>query len=143
MFAGGFVWSRLGGMTMINWLKRIATPAAEIALADSEKRAGAARNKVEHLAVHFVGPDFTRSTGGPSTASPATRVIAVCSQKGGVGKTTIAAHLAVQAAVMGHGPAVLVDTDPQGSLDAWWGARRDRGDRALPLSLVTRSNLAG
>jgi len=53
------------------------------------------------------------------------RVIAVCSQKGGSGKTTVAAHLAVQAGLAGHGPAVLIDTDPQGSLAEWWRARTD------------------
>jgi len=51
------------------------------------------------------------------------RVIAVASQKGGSGKTTIAAHLAVQAAAAGNGPVVLIDTDPQGSLAEWWHAR--------------------
>ena len=52
-------------------------------------------------------------------------VIAIASQKGGVGKTTISAHLAVQAGAMGQGPAVLIDTDPQGSLGEWWRARKD------------------
>jgi chromosome partitioning protein len=52
-------------------------------------------------------------------------VIAVSSQKGGSGKTTIAAHLAVRAGAAGHGPVVLIDTDPQGSLAEWWQARVD------------------
>ena len=52
-------------------------------------------------------------------------VIAVSSQKGGSGKTTIAAHLAVRAGAAGHGPVVLIDTDPQGSLAEWWHARSD------------------
>ncbi len=59
----------------------------------------------------------------PAGAVPEMRVIAVCSQKGGAGKTTIAAHLAVYAGLAGHGPAVLIDTDPQGSLGEWWRAR--------------------
>jgi chromosome partitioning protein len=53
------------------------------------------------------------------------RIIAVCSQKGGSGKTTLAGHLAVQAGLAGNGPAVLIDTDPQGSLAEWWRARKD------------------
>jgi chromosome partitioning protein len=53
------------------------------------------------------------------------RIIALASQKGGSGKTTIAAHLAVQAGRVGQGPAVLIDTDPQGSLSEWWRARQD------------------
>src|SRR3954451_12542483 len=53
------------------------------------------------------------------------RVIALASQKGGSGKTTIAAHLAVQAGRVGEGPAVLVDIDEQGSLGEWWRERKD------------------
>lgn len=52
------------------------------------------------------------------------RVIAVASQKGGSGKTTISGHLAVQIEKSGAGPVVLVDTDPQGSLAAWWNERK-------------------
>jgi cellulose biosynthesis protein BcsQ len=48
------------------------------------------------------------------------RVIALASQKGGSGKTTTAAHLAVQAGRVGQGPAVMVDPDPQASLGEWW-----------------------
>jgi chromosome partitioning protein len=52
------------------------------------------------------------------------KVIAVTSQKGGTGKTTLSGHLAVQAERAGHGPVALVDTDPQGSLTLWWNARQ-------------------
>src|SRR5579872_2435590 len=51
------------------------------------------------------------------------KVIAVASQKGGSGKTTLAGHLAVQAERVGAGPVALIDTDPQGSLAEWWNAR--------------------
>jgi chromosome partitioning protein len=71
--------------------------------------------------------------------SPRMFVIAVAAQKGGVGKTTIAAHLAVQAGLSGHGPAVLVDTDPQGSLGEWW---RARNDDAPALATVKLEHLA-
>ncbi|EKQ59073.1 plasmid partitioning protein-like protein [Xanthomonas citri pv. malvacearum str. GSPB1386] len=47
----------------------------------------------------------------------------LASQKGGAGKTTLAAHLAIAAELAGVGPAVLIDTDPQGSLSAWWNSR--------------------
>ncbi len=50
-------------------------------------------------------------------------VLAVASQKGGSGKTTLAGHLAVEAERQGAGPVALIDTDPQGSLAAWWNAR--------------------
>lgn len=51
------------------------------------------------------------------------QVIALASQKGGSGKTTLAGHIAVQAQRAGGGPVALVDTDPQGSLADWWNER--------------------
>ena len=52
------------------------------------------------------------------------RIIAFASQKGGVGKTTLAGHLAVEAERRGAGPVALLDTDPQGSLASWWNVRK-------------------
>jgi len=51
------------------------------------------------------------------------RVIAIASQKGGSGKTTLAGHLAVQAEKAGAGMVALIDADPQGSLADWWNER--------------------
>ena len=51
------------------------------------------------------------------------RVLAMASQKGGSGKTTLSGHLAVQAQRAGCGPVVLIDIDPQGSLSDWWNER--------------------
>lgn len=51
------------------------------------------------------------------------RVVAMASQKGGSGKTTLSGHLAVQAQRAGHGPVVIIDIDPQGSLSDWWNER--------------------
>jgi len=53
------------------------------------------------------------------------RVLALASQKGGSGKTTLSGHLAVQAQRSGAGPVVLMDIDPQGSLADWWNERKD------------------
>ena len=50
------------------------------------------------------------------------KIIVMASQKGGVGKTTLAGHLGAQAASEGHQVALL-DTDPQGSLANWWNVR--------------------
>jgi len=50
------------------------------------------------------------------------RTLALLAQKGGVGKTTLAVHLAVLAEQEGR-RVLLVDTDPQRSLTAWWKAR--------------------
>lgn len=52
------------------------------------------------------------------------KVVALTSQKGGTGKTTLSGHLAVQAERAGAGPVALVDSDPQGSLTQWWNARQ-------------------
>lgn len=52
------------------------------------------------------------------------RTLVIASQKGGVGKTTIAGHLAVMAESHGAGPVALIDTDPQGSLSSWWNERK-------------------
>lgn len=50
------------------------------------------------------------------------KVLAVHSQKGGSGKTTLCAHLSVQAARLGH-RVLLVDLDPQESIRKWWDRR--------------------
>lgn len=47
------------------------------------------------------------------------QAIVINSQKGGSGKTTITAHLAVEAERSGDGPAWLIDTDKQGTLSLW------------------------
>jgi len=70
-------------------------------------------------------PTGGKAPGAGVAGFPRMRVIAVASQKGGSGKTTIAAHLAVKADAVGQGPVVLIDTDPQGSLAEWWHARAD------------------
>ena len=69
------------------------------------------------------------------------RTIAVLNQKGGVGKTTIAVHLA--AALSREGPAHLVDADPQRSAGVWWHVRYDHAPRDLSFSVGTyaRENL--
>jgi chromosome partitioning protein len=51
-------------------------------------------------------------------------VIALISQKGGVGKSSLAGHLAVEAERQSDGPIALIDTDPQGSLSSWWNVRQ-------------------
>ena len=64
------------------------------------------------------------------------KTIVLASQKGGAGKTTLAAHLAVVAEQEGAGPAVLIYTDPQGSLSAWWNAREADAPALASTSLA-------
>jgi len=60
----------------------------------------------------------------------------LASQKGGAGKTTLAAHLAIAAEAAGAGPAVLLDTDPQGSLSAWWNVRQADTPALAPSTIA-------
>jgi len=75
------------------------------------------------------------------------KVIVFAAQKGGSGKTTLAAHVAVQAELAGDGPIALIDTDPQGSLTSWHDAREapaPRCARALMARLDEQlAELAG
>jgi chromosome partitioning protein len=54
------------------------------------------------------------------------KIITVAQQKGGSGKTTIAAHLAVALARLNGRSVALLDVDPQGSLGEWFEARERR-----------------
>jgi chromosome partitioning protein len=63
------------------------------------------------------------------------KTIVLASQKGGAGKTTLAAHLAVMAERAGDGPSVLIDTDPQASLAAWWNGREAQTPHYAPTTL--------
>ena len=65
------------------------------------------------------------------------KVVVFASQKGGVGKTTLAANLGVAAELAGDGPAVQIDTDPQGSLAAWWNAREASTPALAPTTLAS------
>jgi chromosome partitioning protein len=74
----------------------------------------------------FLGPLLSGEARSPSFGEGnGMRVLAMASQKGGSGKTTLSGHLAVQAQLAGAGPVCLIDIDPQGSLADWWNERHD------------------
>lgn len=56
----------------------------------------------------------------------AARILTIAQQKGGSGKTTLAANLAVACAARGMSVA-LIDSDPQGSLGQWFALREGGG----------------
>lgn len=58
-------------------------------------------------------------------------VIAFASQKGGSGKTTLCASMAVTADRAGDGPVYVIDTDPQGTLATWRDHRKADTPRRL------------
>jgi chromosome partitioning protein len=70
----------------------------------------------------FAG-EFARHRGGGAAMTG--HVITVAQQKGGSGKTTLTANLALHFAGTGKSVAVL-DTDPQGSLGRWFMSRLEK-----------------
>lgn len=53
------------------------------------------------------------------------KTIAILSQKGGAGKTTLAINLAVTASTSLHTGVVLIDLDPQASATSWHDSREE------------------
>lgn len=73
------------------------------------------------------------------------KTIVIANQKGGSGKSTLTVHLATAAEKAGDGPALISDTDPQGTAGDWFNQRKRAGldtPRYAPLSLSDlRGNL--
>jgi chromosome partitioning protein len=63
------------------------------------------------------------------------KTIIINSQKGGSGKTSLCAHLSVEAERAGDGPVYLIDTDPQGTLSTWHEARTVEAPRRIEPAL--------
>jgi chromosome partitioning protein len=59
------------------------------------------------------------------------KTLAILSQKGGAGKTTLALHLAVEAAGKGK-RVVILDMDPQSSASDWWRTREADSPELVP-----------
>ncbi|WP_315389743.1 ParA family protein [uncultured Stenotrophomonas sp.] len=68
------------------------------------------------------------------------KTILVAGSKGGVGKTTVATHLAAQAALAGK-RTVLADADPQGSSTRWAERRAGLESAVLPIDATGKNPL--
>lgn len=62
------------------------------------------------------------------------QTIVINSQKGGSGKTSLCAHLSVEAERAGDGPVYLIDTDPQGTLSTWHETREAEAPHRVEIN---------
>jgi chromosome partitioning protein len=67
------------------------------------------------------------------------KTIVITSQKGGSGKTTVAAHLSVECERCGEGPACLIDTDKQATLTLWHERREQDTPQRVELPFARLS----
>ncbi|AMJ58880.1 MULTISPECIES: ParA family protein [Stenotrophomonas] len=67
------------------------------------------------------------------------KTILVAGSKGGVGKTTIATHLAAHSALAGKA-TVIADADPQGSSTRWAQRRSSLESAVLPVDVHRKKN---
>src|SRR4051794_13459514 len=63
------------------------------------------------------------------------KTVVITSQKGGSGKTTLTAHLAVAAESGKACRTVIIDTDPQQTLATWWNVREADTPQFAPVRL--------
>src|SRR6266516_3824974 len=106
----------------------------------------------ESGALFAVEPDEPGKSADPAIARPRrtipdppplerhgpARVVALCNQKGGVGKTTSAINLGAALAELGR-RVLLVDFDPQGALSAGLGVQPHQLDRTSYNLLLERN----
>ena len=67
------------------------------------------------------------------------KVITICQQKGGTGKTTLAVHLALAFSKLHNLKIAIIDTDPQGSLGKWFVVRSEKKVSNENLTFKTAS----
>jgi len=67
------------------------------------------------------------------------KVITICQQKGGTGKTTLAVHLALAFAKLHNLKIAIIDTDPQGSFGKWFVVRSEKKVSNENLTFKTAS----
>ena len=82
-------------------------------------------------------PDFPQPQ--PLTSHGPARIIAMCNQKGGVGKTTTTINLGAALAEVGR-RVLLVDFDPQGALSVGLGVPTNELDVTVYNLLIERGH---
>ena len=70
------------------------------------------------------------------------KMIVIANQKGGSGKSTLTVHLAAAAEAAGEGPAIITDTDPQGTAGDWFNQRKKAGVDTPRYAPVVLAELA-
>ena len=118
-------------------------PSQETSAPESSARMSSVRLPIDGVGAGQQGPtgrlmpDFPEP---PDLAShgPA-RIIAMCNQKGGVGKTTTTINLGAALAEVGR-RVLLVDFDPQGALSVGLGVRANELDITVYNLLVERGH---
>lgn len=83
----------------------------------------------------------TLNEDSPSSSKHA-HILAVCSQKGGVGKTTTSVNLAATLALHQDQRVLLIDLDPQGHVEKSLASLIEEGVEYVPLSELFRSKKA-
>ncbi|WP_010304023.1 ParA family protein [Candidatus Odyssella thessalonicensis] len=68
------------------------------------------------------------------------KVLTIANRKGGAGKSTCAAHLAVEAVKLGI-KTILIDMDPQKTLEGWWQKRSEENPYLIEASAPDLENV--
>lgn len=63
-----------------------------------------------------------------------TKFIVIANRKGGAGKSTCAAHLSIEA-VKSCNSVILIDMDPQKTLESWWEKRKEENPYLAEASI--------
>jgi len=65
------------------------------------------------------------------------KILTIANRKGGAGKSTCAAHIAIEAVKSGI-KTILIDLDPQKTLEAWWSKRDNDEPYMAEVSAIVR-----